>query len=49
MEGVWGRREIAVDAGRPQLEDEIGARIAGRANLQFGSDIAVINRRLPAR
>ena len=48
MEGVWGRREIAVDAG-PQLEDEIGARIAGRANLQFGSDIAVINRRLPAR
>jgi hypothetical protein len=39
VEGVWGRREIAVDAGRPQWEDEIGARITERANVQFGSEV----------
>jgi len=50
VEGVWGRREIAVDdAGRPQWEDEIAARITEQVNVQFGSDVQIIQRRDPAR
>ena len=43
VEGVWGRSEIAVDdAGRPQWQDGIVARIAEQANVQFGRNVKII-------
>jgi hypothetical protein len=37
--GIWGLREIAGDAGRPQYDEKPVAHIVERVNLDFGSAI----------
>jgi hypothetical protein len=45
--GLGATEKLAGDAGRPQGEDDIVARIGGQVNVQIGSDVLLIQRRAP--